>query len=226
LEKLCSIENRINYTFKNKDLIREALTHKSCKKPYNNERLEFLGDAVLDLVVGEYLYKKFPSFHEGDLSKLRASIVNEKGFQKFAGVINLGECIFISAAEENNEGRKKASICSNAFEAIMGAVYLEGGLKVVEDITIKLLEEVYPSVDLASIFRDYKTTLQEVTQAKMGVTPEYIVVSATGPDHKKEFQMLVKVAGKELATAKGKSKKEAQQEAAKIALDILKKDDS
>jgi len=222
----CSLEKRIDYQFKDKKLLDEALTHKSCKKPYNNERLEFLGDAVLDLVVGEYLYKKFPDFHEGNLSKLRASIVNEKGFQKFAQELNLGECIHISIAEENNNGRSKASICSNAFEALMGAIYLDGGLEEVEKITIKVLEKVYPNVDLATIFRDYKTTLQEITQAKMGVTPEYILVSATGPDHKKEFEIMVKINGKEFATAKGKSKKEAQQEAAKMALEILEREEN
>ncbi len=222
----CSLEKRIDYQFKDKKLLDEALTHKSCKKPYNNERLEFLGDAVLDLVVGEYLYKKFPDFHEGNLSKLRASIVNEKGFQKFAQELNLGECIHISIAEENNNGRSKASICSNAFEALMGAIYLDGGLEEVEKITIKVLEKVYPNVDLATIFRDYKTTLQEITQAKMGVTPEYVLVSATGPDHKKEFEIMVKINGKEFATAKGKSKKEAQQEAAKMALEILEREEN
>jgi ribonuclease-3 len=221
MDELHKLEQSLNYKFKNKQLILEALTHKSCKKPFNNERLEFLGDAVLDLVVGEYLYKKFPNFHEGDLSKLRASIVNEKGFQKFAQALNLGEFLFISAAEENNDGRSKSSICSNAFEAIMGALYLDGGLKKVEENTIKLLESIYPNVDLASIFRDYKTTLQELTQAKEGVTPEYIVVSATGPDHKKEFEIMVKVKERELATAKGRSKKEAQQKAAQKALEIL-----
>ncbi len=222
---MCKLEDKISYNFKNRTLLQEALTHKSCKKPYNNERLEFLGDAVLDLVVGEYLYKRFPELHEGDLSKLRASIVNEKGFQKFAQALKLGECIFISAAEENNDGRSKASICSNAFEAVMGAVYLDSGLKEVEKITIKLLESVYPTIDLASIFRDYKTTLQEVTQAKMGVTPEYLVINTTGPDHKKEFEVLVKVYDRELATAKGRSKKDAQQKAAKKALDILERED-
>jgi ribonuclease-3 len=224
VQKECSLEKRINYQFNDKKLLDEALTHKSCKKPYNNERLEFLGDAVLDLVVGEYLFKKFPDFHEGNLSKLRASIVNEKGFQKFAKELNLGECIYISVAEENNDGRQKASICSNAFEALMGAVYLDGGLDKVEAITVDLLEKVYPNIDLETIFKDYKTTLQEITQAKMGVTPEYVLVKATGPDHKKEFEIMVKVAGKEFAKANGKSKKEAQQEAAKKAIQMIEEE--
>jgi len=223
--ELNRLEDTLGYRFKDQNILVEALTHKSCKKPYNNERLEFLGDAVLDLVIGEYLYKKFPKFHEGDLSKLRASIVNEKGFQKFAQALNLGEYLFISAAEENNNGREKSSICSNAFEAIMGALYLDGGLKEVERITIITLQKIYPTINLESIFRDYKTTLQEVTQAKVGVTPKYIVVKATGPDHKKEFEIMVQIDDKEYARAKGSSKKEAQQNAAKIALEILQKEE-
>ena len=225
MNELHKLEERLGYTFRGKALILEALTHKSCKKPYNNERLEFLGDAVLDLIVGEYLFKKFPNVNEGDLSKLRASLVNEKGFQKLANSIGLGNYIYISAAEENNDGRSKSSICSNAFEALIGAIYLESGLEKAQEIALKLLEEAYPKIDLQSVFRDYKTTLQEITQAKMGVTPEYIVISASGPDHKKEFEVMIKVAGRELSTAKGSSKKEAHQEAAKKALEVLKKED-
>ena len=226
IAKLPKLEERIGYTFQDDDLIREALTHKSCKKPFNNERLEFLGDAVLDLIVGEYLFKKFPEVDEGDLSKLRASLVNEKGFQKLANSIELGQYIHISAAEENNNGRSKSSICSNAFEALIGAIYIESGLKKAEEISLKLLEEAYPRIDLESVFRDYKTTLQEITQARMGVTPEYIVISAVGPDHNKEFEVMIKVNGRELSTAKGSSKKEAHQEAAKLALDVLRKEES
>jgi len=225
MSELRELEDRLGYIFVDSALILEALTHKSCKKPYNNERLEFLGDAVLDLIVGEYLFKKFPEVDEGDLSKLRASLVNEKGFQKLANSIGLGQYIHISAAEENNDGRSKSSICSDAFEALIGAIYLESGLKKAEEIALTLLEEAYPKIDLQSVFRDYKTTLQEITQAKMGVTPEYIVIAALGPDHKKEFEVMVKVSGRELAIAKGSSKKEAHQEAAKLALDVLKKEE-
>jgi len=123
------LEKRLNYTFKDKQLIIEALTHKSYKKPYNNERLEFLGDAVLDLIVGEYLFMKFPSSNEGVLSKIRASLVNESGFTLLAKAIDLGDYIYLSPAEENNNGRNKPSLLSNAFEAIIGAVYLEAGLE-------------------------------------------------------------------------------------------------
>lgn len=224
MTELQKLEERIGYKFKQEELILEALTHKSCKKPYNNERLEFLGDAVLDLIVGEYLFNKFPDVNEGDLSKLRASLVNEKGFQKLANSIKLGECIYISPAEENNEGRSKSSICSNAFEALIGAIYLESGLITAQEISLRILEAAYPKIDLESVFRDYKTTLQEITQARMGVTPEYIVISSSGPDHKKEFEVMIQVAGRELSTAKGNSKKSAHQEAARLALDVLKKE--
>lgn len=219
-----ALENRLNYKFKNKQLLVEALTHKSYKQPYDNERLEFLGDAVLDLVVGEYLYKKFPSSNEGKLSKIRASLVNEEGFNKLANVLKLGDYIYLSNAEENNEGRSKPSLLSNAFEAVMGAIYLEAGLSKVEEIAIKLIEDSYEDISLDSLFKDYKTTLQELTQARFGVTPEYKLIGSRGPDHKKEFEVAVMIENKEYAKAVGKSKKVAQQEAAFIAIKILEKE--
>lgn len=221
LEKL---EERLGYRFADKTLLTHALTHKSCKKPYNNERLEYLGDAVLDLVVGEYLYMKFPTANEGNLSKIRASLVNEKGFMKLAEELSLGEHIMISTAEENNDGRKKPSILSNAFEALMGAIYLECGLDKVKTIAIALIEKTYPKIDLITLFSDFKTSLQEFTQAKFAVTPEYILVEATGPDHKKEFTVEVQINKQPYARAVGGSKKEAEQEAAKKTLEVLKKD--
>jgi len=218
------LEKSLKIEFKNKQLLAQALTHKSCKKPYNNERLEFLGDAVLDLVVGEYLYNKFPTANEGSLSKIRASIVNEKGFTKLAEALGIGEHIMISSAEENNDGRKKPSILSNAFEALIGAVYLEYGLLVAQELSITLIEQAYPKIDLITLFSDYKTALQELTQAKFAVTPEYVIVGSTGPDHKKEFTVEVLINKKPFAKAAGTSKKEAEQEAAKRTLETLKKD--
>ncbi len=225
-QSLRRFEEILGYSFKNKSLLVEALTHKSYKKPYNNERLEFLGDAVLDLVIGEYLFFKFPDANEGELSKMRASLVNEEGFAKLASELSLGKFIYISAAEENNDGRTKPSLLSNAFEAVMGAIYLESGLEEVKKITLKLLERVYPKIDLNTLFKDYKTTLQELTQARYGTTPEYRLISSYGPDHKKEFEVAVYLHQERLASATGKSKKAAQQEAAKRALEILKKRDA
>lgn len=216
------LERCLGYQFKEKNLIIEALTHKSFKKLYNNERLEFLGDAVLNLIVGEYLYKKFPKSNEGELSKIRASLVNETGFTKLAKEINLGDYIYISSAEERNKGRTKASILSDAFEAIMGAIYLESGLEVLKPIILKLLEDSYDKINLDVLFSDYKTALQEITQAKFASIPEYRIEGSYGPDHKKEFEVSIWIDGQTYGTAKGKSKKLAQQAVAKIAIDILK----
>ncbi|MDD5211247.1 MAG: ribonuclease III [Sulfuricurvum sp.] len=224
MNDLQTLQEQLGYQFQGKELLIEALTHKSYKQPYNNERLEFLGDAVLDLIVGEYLYKKFTHFEEGNLSKMRASLVNEGGFTRLATYLNLGEYIYLSNAEENNSGRTKSSLLSNAFEALMGAIYLETGLDTVRRITIDLLEKVHPDISLDSLFKDYKTSLQELTQAHYGITPDYQLVAAHGPDHKKEFEIAAFIDGKRYASAVGKSKKQAQQEAAKIALDILSKE--
>ena len=220
-KKIEFLETSLGYEFKDKKLIIEALTHKSYKQPYDNERLEFLGDAVLDLVVGEYLFKKFKKSDEGNLSKIRASLVNESGFDKLARYLNLGEYILLSNAEENNGGREKSSLLSNAFEAVMGAIYLEAGLKTVNNIAINLIEQNHKDISLNSLFRDFKTLLQELTQASYGITPEYKVIASRGPDHQKEFEIAVIIKDKEYARAVGKSKKIAQQESAKKAIDIL-----
>jgi len=217
-----NLEKELGYKFKGEKLIIEALTHKSYKQPYDNERLEFLGDAVLDLIVGEYLFNKFPKSDEGKLSKIRASLVNESGFDMLARSINLGEYIYLSNAEENNGGREKSSLLSNAFEAIIGAIYLESGLKVVEKIAISLIEKNHQDISLDSLFKDFKTALQELTQARFGKIPEYEVIASRGPDHKKEFEVAVIIEEKEYARAIGKSKKIAQQEAAQIAVELLK----
>ncbi len=222
MSKFKALEDALNYSFKNENLITEALTHKSYKKPYNNERLEFLGDAVLDLIVGEYLFKKFENEDEGILSKIRASLVNEKGFTKLAQNINLGESIFISLAEENNGGRTKPSLLSNAFEAVVGAIYLESGLLTASKIVIELIEKSYDTIDLKSLSKDFKTALQELTQADYGETPNYKMIRSFGPDHKKEFEIAVELQNRILSSAIGRSKKEAQQKAAKIALEKLK----
>jgi len=219
-----TLEKNLGYEFQDKKLIIEALTHKSYKQPYDNERLEFLGDAVLDLVVGEYLFKKFKKSDEGNLSKIRASLVNETGFDKLARALRLGDYILLSNAEDNNGGREKSSLLSNAFEAIMGAIYLEAGLERVEKIAIELIEANHDEISLDSLFRDFKTTLQELTQARFGITPEYKVIASRGPDHKKEFEVAVFIEETEYARATGKSKKIAQQKAAKEAVDILKKE--
>jgi ribonuclease-3 len=221
MKKHNELEKCLDYQFRNKDLIIEALTHKSYKKVFNNERLEYLGDAVLNLIVGEFLFNKFPASNEGELSKIRASLVNEKGFTKLALAINLGDYIYLSDAEDRNQGRKKASILSDAFEAIMGAIYIESGLSVLKPMILKLLDENYEEINLNELFSDYKTALQEVTQAKFGAIPVYKLESAIGPDHEKEFELSLWINDKHYATAKGKSKKLAQQASAEIVLNQL-----
>ncbi|MBE6430698.1 MULTISPECIES: ribonuclease III [Campylobacter] len=222
MDKLKQIQKLLKYEFKNINLLKEAITHKSIKSSINNERLEFLGDAVLDLIVGEYLYHKFSTQSEGDLSKLRASLVNEDSLAKIAKELKLGEFLYLSPAEENNGGRDKQSLISDALEALMGAIYLESGLDSVKVIFIDLLEKNFPDINLNSLTKDYKTALQEVTQAQIGTAPKYELISSSGPDHKKSFEMAVLLNGKEIARATGNSKKAAEQACALKALEMLK----
>ncbi len=225
-DNFTNLEKCLDYKFNDKNLIIEALTHKSYKKPYSNERLEFLGDAVLNLIVGEYLYNKFPDSNEGELSKMRASLVNEQGFTKLAVQINLGDYIFVSNAEDRNRGREKPSILSDAFEAIMGAIYIESGLDTVKNIILRLLETGYDTINLDNLFSDYKTALQEVTQAKFGSIPTYKLEGSTGPDHQKEFEISIWIDDKCYGKAIGKSKKIAQQAIAKIALEKINSEEN
>ena len=220
MQNLEKLQEKLGYKFKNPTHLKIALTHKSAKNGHNNERLEFLGDAVMDLIVGEYLFKKFSS-DEGDLSKLRAALVNESSFSKFAKFLGIGENLNMSLSEERNGGREKPSLLSDAFEAIMGAVYLESGLQNTARIAIAILEILYPRISFNELVKDYKTALQELTQAKFGVTPEYILLGSSGPDHKKSFEMAVLVGGKQLSSAVGASKKEAEQKCAQIAIELL-----
>ena len=218
------LQKSLGYQFKNEKLITEALTHRSYSKNFNNERLEYLGDAVLDLIVGGYLYKLFPKSEEGMLSKLRAALVNEDSFTKLAKKLDLGKYIFLSSAEENNGGKEKPSILSSAFEALIGALYLEAGFEKAKELSLKLLKEVFPVITPEELLKDYKTSLQEITQAHFGVVPEYRLLNAKGPDHKKEFEIGVFINNKKYAKAKGKSKKTAQQEGARVTINRLKKE--
>jgi ribonuclease-3 len=218
------LQKSLGYQFKDEKLITEALTHRSYTKDFNNERLEYLGDAVLDLIVGEYLYHLFPKAEEGMLSKLRAALVNEDAFYKLAKRLNLGKYLFLSPAEENNGGRDKPSILSSAFEALIGALYLEAGFDKAKEVALNLIKDEYSQINPDELLKDYKTTLQEITQAHFGVVPEYRLINAVGPDHKKEFEIGVFINDKEYARAKGRSKKAAQQEGARLTIDRLKKE--
>lgn len=221
MKDFVELEARLGYYFKQKELLFEALTHKSVKKSYNNERLEFLGDAVFDLIVAEFLFSKFIHYSEGELSKLRAALVSEKSFAKIALNLELGKYIFMSNAEENNDGRTKPSILSDALEALIAAVYLEAGFDEAKSIVLALLEANFPHIDAPHLVKDYKTKLQEYTQSSMAQTPEYETLRAFGPDHKKQFEIALKLDNKEFARAIASSKKEAQQIAAKLTLEKL-----
>lgn len=214
------LEKKLNYTFKNKKKLAEALTHKSFKQPYNNERLEFLGDAVLDLIVGEYLFEKFTHKNEGSLSKMRASLVNETSFCKLAQSIDLGDYLNLSVSEVNNGGRLKASLLSNAFEAIMAVIYLESGLDTLKSVFYPIMQSEF-NIDEDLLPKDYKSTLQEYTQEVFGCIPTYKMLAQNGPDHNKTFTMQVIIQDEIYASANGSSKKTAQQEAAKLTLKIL-----
>lgn len=224
MDDMKKFQELLGYEFKDKELFLSALTHKSYTRAKNNERLEFLGDAVIDLLIGEYLFLKFPKHKEGQLSKMRASLVSEKSLFRYAQKINLGKYIYLSVAEENNNGREKSSILSSGFEAIIGAIYLESGVDVCKEILYSLTENIYPNIDFDSVFSDYKTTLQEVTQAHFGTIPEYILLKTSGPDHQKEFEISVVIEGRVYATQSGNSKKDAQQKAAQLALIELQKE--
>jgi ribonuclease III len=217
------IQKSINYHFKRLSLLEEALTHRSYANehpenaPCHNERLEFLGDAVLNLALSALLLKKFPDLPEGALSKIRAGQVNEKKLSKTAILLDLGHYLLIGRGEEITAGRQKPSLLANAFEAVLGAVFLDGGFKSASKIISRLflphLEE-----DLDKSAGDYKTLLQEYCQGRLKKVPLYRVLREEGPDHKKVFLVEVKVTDQVIGTGKGKTKKEAQQKAAKKAL--------
>ena len=221
---LDTLQKKIRYYFRDENLLRKALTHKSFDKHTNNERLEFLGDAVMDLIIGEYVFRTQERGNEGDLTRIRAAMVNENSLANLANNIDLGKYLFISFSENRNKGRKKPSILSDAFEALMGAIYLDGGLESARAVAHNLLENEYREVEIESLFVDYKSALQELTQAICGNLPKYVLLKSSGPDHSKKFTMQVLINGEEFATARGKSKKEAEQICAKIAYNRIKKE--
>ena len=224
LKNIDEFENIIEYKFKNKEYILEALTHSSYSnenKEYDfNERLEFLGDSVLSIVVSEYLFKKESSLPEGELTKLRANIVCEESLSEAANEINLGIYMLLGKGEEATGGRYRMSILADAFEAVIAAIYLDGGLEPARVFILKYMEEIICDSRKGKIFRDYKTHLQEVLQGKGESNIWYRLVDEKGPDHNKRFIMEVGINERVLGVGEGKSKKEAEQIAAKKALQV------
>lgn len=224
LEKMQAI---LNYQYQNKALLEEALTHSSYANEHrnrlikDNERLEFLGDAILDLIISEYLFKKFSQMPEGDLSKIRASIVCEGSLAKMAHQMQLGQYILLGKGEELTGGRERDSILADAFEAITGSLFIDGGFACARQfIWDTLVQSVEQTASIETLYKDYKTLLQEAIQ-KISPSPiHYEVVGEEGPDHDKHFYVEVFHEERSLGRGVGKSKKEAEQDAAKKALKL------
>jgi len=217
------LESRINYKFRNSLLLAEALTHPSLayesqKAHFDNQRLEFLGDAVLQLIVTERLFRLFPDFPEGRLTKLRARVVSRRALARFAMAIHLGDYVLLGKGEEATGGRRRLSTLADAFEALIGAVYLDSGPDMARELVLRLFESEIGGMASSPEERNPKGELQECLQAIEPAAPLYRIISESGPDHRRVFQAEVSWKGKVLATGKGKSKKEAEARAAAEAL--------
>ncbi len=226
-KKLKDFEKHLGYRFSHKQLLKRALTHKSYANekrldPKNhNERLEFLGDAVIELVVSHLLMDQYPESAEGELSKVRASIVNEKTLASVARDHQIGDFLYLGKGEEMGAGREKSSLLSDALEAVLGAIYLDRGFKKAFTVIRRIALELFDQVGTEGFYQDYKTVLQERAQTLFKTVPKYRLVKEMGPDHDKTFEVNLLIKGEILGVGKGKSKKAAEQNAAKRALSAL-----
>ena len=218
-------EQGIGFTFKNEGLLRQAFTHRSYLNEHrdeeaeHNERLEFLGDAVLELIVTHFLYEKFPERPEGDLTAFRAALVNAVTLSEVASEIGMNDYLLLSRGEAKDTGRARGILLANAIEALIGAIYLDQGYEAAEMFIEKFLFPKMDEIMKKKLWRDPKSTLQEKAQEAEGATPYYAVVRETGPDHDKQFIVGVYVKDMLLAQGGGKSKQEAEQDAARNALE-------
>lgn len=220
---ILDFEQRLGFVFSDKSLLLRALTHRSYLNETaivyaDNERLEFLGDAVLDLIVAELLYQRFPEQHEGFLTALRARLVRRETLAQFARQLDLGPLLLMGKGEEDGGGRERDAILCAAFEALVGATYLDQGLSATAAFLIPF---VRPDIDLVSdgqLHKDPKSLLQEWSQAELNATPTYITTASEGPDHARAFTVEVRIAGVTYGVGKGQSKQRAAQEAARAAL--------
>ena len=216
-----SLEERIGYRFKDPELLKHALTHSSyinehgLEKEASNERLEFLGDAILEMVSSEFLYHQYPDRQEGAMSKLRASLVCEPALAQCARELGLGPELYMGRGMEQLGGRDMDSIISDAFEALIGAIYLDGGLEKAQQF---IHTRALSKLNEARLFKDSKTMLQEITQERFHCMPEYVLLKEEGPAHMRRFTVEVHIAGKPFAVGVGTSKKGAEQEAARKAV--------
>jgi ribonuclease-3 len=227
--RCAELEARLGHWFRNPALCETALTHTSWvneagqPERSDNERLEFLGDAVVDLVVSDVLMRRFPDRREGDLSRARAALVSETGLAQVALAIELGRYILLGKGEERTGGRSRPSILANTLEALVGAIYIDAGFDTVAAVAARLFEGRIEDVDSHARL-DYKSRLQERAQALWQTAPVYEVVAEDGPDHDKRFEVALSLAGRPYGRAVGRSKKEAEQGAAAAALEALERE--
>jgi len=223
-------EQSLNLTFSNKALLQRAFTHRSYlnENPNypleDNERLEFLGDAVLDFITGEYLYHRFPEMPEGRLTNLRSALVRTESLAHFATGLKLGEHLFLGHGEEESGGRKRLAILCDAFEALIGALYLDKGLDPTREFVYQVIEPALQEILALETDKDPKSRLQEMAQSYYQVTPTYRTVLEEGPDHAKEFTVQAVIGNKAYGQGKGFSKQAAAQEAAQRALENLQEE--
>ncbi len=219
-----TFEGKIGYTFKNKTLLEQAFTHRSYLNENraagreHNERLEFLGDAVLELVVTEFLYAKYPDKPEGELTAFRAALVNTQSISDAGGKLGMNEFLLLSKGESRDIGRARQIILANAFEALIGAIYLDSEYSAAKDFIAAQLFHKTDEVVEKRLWQDAKSKLQEIAQEKQGITPAYQMQSQSGPDHDKQFVVAAYIGQEKLATGEGRSKQEAEQDAAQKAL--------
>ncbi|MBL7045005.1 MAG: ribonuclease III [Parcubacteria group bacterium] len=220
-----TFENKIGITFKNKDLLMQAFLHRSYLnenkglKMDHNERLEFLGDAVLELVVTEFLFAKYPKKPEGDLTSYRAALVNTVTLSSVAGELGMNDFLLLSKGEAKDTGRARQYILANTFESFVGALYLDQGYDATKDFIAKNLFPLTDEIVEKGLWQDAKSRFQEVAQEKESITPQYKTVQEIGPDHAKNFVVCVFLGDEEIAKGEGKSKQEAEQAAAQNALE-------
>jgi len=228
MNNLDILEKKLKIKFQNRQLFREALTHRSYlneakeKDLRSNERLEFLGDAVLSFVISEWLFKHFPNYPEGQLTNLRSNLVKTESLAKIAKKFDLGKFLFLSKGEKEEGGENNPVLLANAFEAIIGAIFLERGVETVKNFIRKHFENLLKKLVSKGEFKDYKSLLQEKIQAETKITPFYRVIKETGPAHAKIFTVGVYLGEKLLAQGVGKSKQAAEEKAAKSALTKIK----
>ena len=218
-------ERNIGYTFKNKELLKKALRHTSYAHEKNlesNEKFEFLGDSILEFLTSKYIYNNYKKLNEGEMTKVRATVVCGKTLSKIANLLDFSDFLYIGKSEQKSDGTKRPTILENTVEAIIAAIYLDGGLEPAEKFIVENLKGEIEQATKHVGDKDYKTVLQEKLQKKGEVKIEYKTIGESGPDHDKTFIADVELNGKFLAKGKGKSKKEAQMQAAKKALENLK----